>query len=141
MIRTTRLLILVLAGLVLLAGQAAAAPFEPTVLKVSVDDSLWTNYFLEPDANGDTVRALKITRAEVTILSGTREFAAHMFTPKDAKPHTFAIPYGVPNLKVRLKAWAADDTLWTSIIDLKEVGDSIVVRPRPSPMTVYTPGI
>lgn len=138
--KVLRLLVLVLAGLVL-AGTASAAPFEPTVLKVSVDEAFWTNYHLEPDASGDSVRALRIKRAEVAILTGTREFAVHVFSPRDAKPYVFTIPHGVPNLKLRLKAWAADDTAWVSVTDLKEAGDSVTIRSLPASLTVYTPGI
>lgn len=123
------------------AGPAFAAPFEPSVIKVTVAESLWTNYHLEPEATGDTVRALKIKRVEVAILTGTREFAVHTFSPKDSKNYAFTIPHGVPNLKIRLQAWAADDTQWTSITDLKEAGDNVVVRSLPGPLAVYTPGI
>ena len=139
--KVLRGLVLVLAGLILATGPLAAAPFEPTVLKVSVDETLWSNYHLEPDASGDSVRALKIKRVEVAILTGVREFAVHAFSPKDAKPYTFTIPHGVPNLKLRLKAWAADDTVWTSVTDLKEAGDSVTVRSLPGPLNVHTPGI
>lgn len=123
------------------AGPAVAAPFEPSVIKVTVAESLWTNYHLEPEASGDSVRALKIKRVEVAILTGTKEFAVHAFSPKDPKSYSFTIPHGVPNLKVRVKAWAADDTQWTSITDLKEAGDDVVVRSLPGPLAVFTPGI
>lgn len=123
------------------AAPAMAAPFEPSVIKVSVADSLWTNYHLEPEANGDTVRALKIKRVEVAILTGVREFSTHQFTAKDAKSYSYTIPHGVPNLKIQVQAWAADDTAWTSITDLKDAGTNIVVRSLPGPLAVFTPGI
>lgn len=123
------------------AAPAMAAPFEASVIKVSVADSLWTNYHLEPEATGDTVRALKIKRVEVAILTGVREFSTHLFTAKDAKSYSYTIPHGVPNLKIRVQAWAADDTVWTSITDLKDAGTNIVVRSLPGPLAVFTPGI
>jgi hypothetical protein len=140
--RFTLLMAMAAAVLVLAtAGPAAAAPFEPSTIKVTVADSLWANYHLEPEASGETVRALKIKRVEVAVLTGTREFAVHSFTPKDPKSHAFTIPHGVPNLKIRLQAWAADDTHWLSITDLKDAGDNVVVRSLPGPLSVYTPGI
>jgi len=121
---------------------AAAAPFDPAVLKVAVDDSLWQNYHIGPEPpSGDTITLYRVKKAEVTILTtGSREFATHVFTPKDAKPYRFTIPHGVPNIKIRLQTWTADDIVWTTVADLKEVGDNLVVKAVPSSQAVYSPG-
>lgn len=140
----TRLAIgLMLLGVLLAVSvPAAAAPFDPAVVKVSVDDSLWHSYHIGPELpSGDTITLHRITKAEVTILTtGNREFDTHVFTPKDNKPHRFTIPHGIPNLKVRLKTWTADDVVWTTSADLKEVGDNVVVKAVRADQVVYTPG-
>ncbi len=124
------------------AGPAAAAPFDPAVLQIAVDDSLWTSYHLGPEpANGDTVTLHRVKKAEVTVLTGSREFAVHTFTPQEAKPHRFTLPHGLTNLKLRLRTWTADDLVWTQTIDLKEAGDNIVIKAVPAVLTVYKPGL
>ncbi|MDT8902093.1 hypothetical protein [Anaeroselena agilis] len=140
----TRLVIgLMLLGVLLaFSAPAAASPFDPSVVKVSVDDSLWNSYHIAPEPqSGDTITLHRIIKAEVTILTtGNREFATHVFTPKDDKPHRFTIPHGVTNLKVRLKTWTADDVVWTTLVDLKDIGDNLVVKAVRSYQAVYTPG-
>jgi hypothetical protein len=135
-------LLIALALLVAPLAPAGAAPFDPSVLKATVDDSLWLKYHAAPEPpDGDLVKLYRVKKAEVAILSGSREFAAHTFTAKDNKPHTFSIPHGVPNLKVRLRTWTADDQEWTTLYDYKEIGGSLTVRAVPNPLAVYTPGI
>jgi hypothetical protein len=135
-------LCLLLAGLLLAAaGPAAAAPFDPSVLRVEVDDSLWQSYHLGPEpASGDTVTLHRIKKAEVAVLAGGREFAVHTFTPQETKPHKFSIPHGVTNLKLRLRTWTADDLVWTKVAELKEAGDNIVIKAVPAGLTGGTPG-
>lgn len=134
--------LMLLGVLLALSALAAAAPFDPSAVKVSVDDSLWNSYHIGPEPqSGDTITLHRITKAEVTILTtGNREFATHVFTPKDNKPHRFTIPHGITNVKVRLKTWTADDVVWTTLADLKEVGDNLVVRAVRADQVVYTPG-
>lgn len=142
---TPRPIICLLIAAVLLVSiltPAAAAPFDPAILKVSVDDSLWLKYHAGPEPpDGDIIQLYRVKKVEVALLSGSREFAAHLFSPRDAKPYTFSIPHGVPNLKIRLKTWTADDIVWTTIYDYKEIGSSLVVRAVPHPLAVHTPGI
>jgi hypothetical protein len=134
--------LLVLGMLLAVSATAAAAPFDPVIVKVSVDESLWQSYHIGPDLpSGDTITLHRVKKAEVAILTtGNREFAAHVFTPQDAKPHRFTIPHGVPNVKVRLKTWTADDTVWTTTVDLKDVGDRLVIKAVRADQVVYTPG-
>ncbi len=134
--------LMLLGVLLALTVPAAAAPFDPSVVKVSVDDSLWHSYHIGPEPqSGDTITLHRITKAEVTILTaGNREFATHVFTSKDNKPHRFTIPHGITNAKVRLKTWTADDVVWTTSADLKEVSGDLVVRAVRADQVVYTPG-
>lgn len=134
--------LIVLGMLLAVAATAAAAPFDPAVVKVSVDDSLWQSYHIGPEPpSGDTITLHRIKKAEVAILTtGNREFAVHVFTPQEAKPHNFTIPHGVPNVKVRLKTWTTDDTVWTTTVDLKDAGDRLVIKAVRSDQAVYTPG-
>ena len=134
--------LLIAAALLVSPLTSAAAPFDPTTLKVTVDDSLWLKYHTGPEPpDGDIIKLYRVKKAEVAILSGNREFAAHLFSPQDAKPYTFSIPHGVPNLKIRLKTWTADDNVWTTLYDYKEIGSSLVVRAVQHPLAVHTPGI
>ncbi len=140
-VRQALCLLLTVLLLATAAGPAAAAPFDPATLRVSVDDSLWRSYHLGPEpASGDTVTLHRVKKVEVTILAGSREFAVHAFTPQEAKPHKFVIPHGVTNLKLRLQTWTADDLVWTQVSDLKEAGGNIVIKAVPAGLTVYTPG-
>ena len=134
--------LMLLGVLLAVSVPVAAAPFDPAVVKVSVDNSLWHSYHIGPEPpSGDTITLHRITKAEVAILTtGNREFATHVFTSKDNKPHRFTIPHGIPNLKVRLKTWTADDVAWMTSIDLKEIGDNVVVKAVRSDQAVYTPG-
>lgn len=137
---TVCLLILALL-LATLPVPAVAAPFDPTVLRVTVEESLWLAYHAAPEPpEGDIVKLYRVKKAEVAILSGSREFAVHTFTPQDGKPHTFTIPHGVPNLKIRLRTWTADDLVWTVTTDYKNAA-SVVVRAVPHPLAVATPGL
>jgi len=121
---------------------AAAAPFDPTVLKISVDDSLWQRYHIGPEpVSGDIVKLYRIKKAEVVIFSGNREFASHAFTPRDDKPYKIVIPHGVPNIKIHLKTWTADGVSWTTVIDHKDTGDNLVIRAVPVSLSICSPGI
>jgi hypothetical protein len=135
---------IILLGLLLAVAMplAVAAPFDPSVLKVSVDDSLWQRLHIGPEEplNSDTLKLYRIKKAEVAVFTGDREFAVHTFTPQDAKPYKFLIPHGVPHLKIRLKTWTTDDLVWTRFADQKELGNDIVVRAVPAATAVYSPG-
>jgi len=133
---------LIILGLLLATLPAAAAPYDPTVVKVWVDDSLWQYYHIGPQAvSGDVIRLYRIKKAEVAILVNNREFAVHTFTPQDSKMHKFSIPHGLTNLRVRLKTWtAADDQVSTILAQLRDVGNNITIKAVPSDPTVYSPG-
>ncbi|HMM22980.1 MAG TPA: hypothetical protein PKA10_19905 [Selenomonadales bacterium] len=133
--------------LLLILSQPAivsAAPFAPTVLKVTVDKSFWQNYHLPSSGAGneDIATVYRIKKAEVTLLAGDREFYSHTFTPQESKDQSFTIPHGLTNLKLRLKAYSADDTMWTALLDFKEVsGNRVVLYSAPGPFTLCSPGI
>lgn len=132
---------LIVAGLLLAAVPAAAAPYDPAVVKVWVDDALWQTYHIGPQAvSGDVIKLYRIKKAEVAILTGNQEFAVHTFTPQESKMYKFSIPHGLPNLRVRLKTWTADDQVWTRVTELSDVGDSFTIKAVPSEPTVYSPG-
>lgn len=132
---------LIILGLMLATLPAAAAPYDPSVVKVWVEDSLWQYYHIGPQpVSGDIIRLYRVKKAEVTILTNNRDFDTHTFTPQDSKMHKFSIPHGLPNLRVRLRTWTADDQVWTNVVELRDVGDNITVKAVPSDPTVYSPG-
>ena len=142
------LLTTTLIGLMLLIGSqstiVSAAPFDSTVLKISVEKSFWQNYHLphSETSNEDILTVYRLKKAEVTLLAGEREFYTHTFTPKESKEQSFAIPHGLTNLKLRLKAYSADDTVWTTILDYKDVSaNRVVLYSAPGPFTLCLPGI
>jgi hypothetical protein len=139
MVRRTICLIIV--GLLLATVPAAAAPYDPAVVKVWVDDSLWQYYHIGPQAvSGDVIRLYRIKKAEVALLTGNQEYAVHTFTPQESKMHKFTVPHGIPNLRVRLKTWTADDQVWTNVVELRDVGDNITIKAVPAEPSVYSPG-
>jgi hypothetical protein len=140
--KVRRTICLIIAGLLLATAPAAAAPFDPSVVKVWVDDSLWQYYHIGPQpVSGDIIRLYRIKKAEVAILTNNREFAVHEFTPQDSKMHKFTLPHGLPNLRFRLKTWTAvEDQVWTNVVELRDVGDSITLKAVLSEPTVYSPG-
>lgn len=139
--RVRQAICLLIVGLLLATVPAAAAPFDPTVVKVWVDDSLWQYYHIGPQAvSGDIIRLYRIKKAEVAILVNNREFDVHTFTPQDSKMYKFTLPHGLSNLRFRLKTWTADDQVWTNVVELRDVGDSITIKAVPSEPTVYSPG-
>ncbi len=142
------LLTTTLVGLMLLIWSqstiVAAAPFDPSVIKISVDKSFWQNYHLphSETANEDILTVYRIKKAEVTLLAGEREFYTHTFTLKESKEQSFAIPHGLTNLKLRLRAYSADDTVWTTFLDYKEVSSNrVVLYSSPGPLVLCFPGI
>ncbi|HWQ62102.1 MAG TPA: hypothetical protein VN521_07305, partial [Negativicutes bacterium] len=139
--RMRQAICLVILGLLLATLPAMAAPYDPAVVKVWVDDSLWQYYHIGPQQlGGDIIRLYRVKKAEVAILTNNREFDVHTFTPQDSKMYKFAIPHGIPNLRVRLKTWTADDQVWTNVVELRDVGDNITVKAVPAEPSVYSPG-
>lgn len=140
----TILTLLGLAAIAALPPQAAqAAPFDPRIVKVTVDNALWSNYHLDSTLkiSGDSVKAYKINKVDVIVLVGNNEFLSHSFTPKDHSNHKFTIPHGLTNVKIRLIAHTAEDGLsWSADFDYKG-NDTLEIKSQPSFLTLHTPGI
>jgi len=121
-----------------------AASFDPTTVKISVDESLWENYHIvNPNSvSGDVEKIYKIKKIEVRLLSGDREFGFYTFTPEDKKPQKVSLLHGVAStLTIRLKAFAAENVIWVSSYPFKYVGGDVVIKSIPTAITVNYPGI
>jgi len=120
-----------------------AAPFDPASVKISVEDSIWQQYHISNSSavSGDVVKIYKLKKIEITLLSGDRVFGTQTFTPEDSKPVKFSLLHGVSNLKVRLKAYAAENVSWTSSFDYKDVGSNIEIKSLSTSFGVYYPGL
>ena len=122
---------------------AGASAFDPVTVKVSVDDSLWRQYHVANPTVifGEVVKIYKVKKIEITLQAGDKVFGTHTFMPEDAKPAKFSLLAGLSSLKIKLKAFAAEDVSWVSTYDLKEVGDTIEIKALPSQFAIYSPGI
>ena len=127
----------------LLPLPALAAPFDPVVIRVSVDDALWRQYHVgnPTTVNGDVVKIYKLKKVEITLQAGDKVFGSHTFSPEDMKPVKFSLLPGLSSLKISLKAFAAEDVTWSSTYDYKTVGDTIEIKALASPFSIYYPGI
>lgn len=102
---------------------ASAAPYDPSELKVSVDPTFWQNYHLPAAgiSTEDIVTIYRIKKADVTLYVGDKAWQTYTFTPQESKERTFVVPHGLTNLRLKLKAYTADETTWTYVIDVKSL--------------------
>lgn len=135
--------LLVLLQVVFTVGSALAAPFDPVVVKIYVNDSLWQQYHVgnPTTVHGDVVKVYKVKKLDVTLQAGDKVFGEHTFSPEKSNPVKFSLLPGLSSMKVKLKAYTADDLSWSSSYDLKEVGDSIEIKAVSSPFAIFYPGI
>ena len=122
----------------------SAASFDPTTVKISVDDSLWSQYHaVNPSAmGGDVEKIYKIKKIEVRLVSGEREFGFYTFSSEDRRSQKVSLLHGVSStITIRLKASAEENVIWVSSYPLKHVGDDIVIKSQPTSVTINYPGI
>lgn len=129
--------------LVLVPVSVNAAPFDPVEVKIYIHDSLWQQYHVGNPTTiyGDVVKVYKVKKLEVSLQAGDKIFGVHTFTPEKSSPAKFSLLPGLSSMKVKLKAFAAEDITWSSSYELKEVGDNIEIRALASPFAIYYPGI
>ena len=135
--------VLMVLQLFFFSAPVAAAPFDPVEVKVSVNESLWRQYQVgnPTTVTGDVVKIYKVKKMEITLQAGDKVFGTHTFTPEETKPAKFSLLPGLSSMKIRLKAYAAEDVTWSSTYELKEVGDTIEITALASPFSLYYPGI
>ena len=142
--RPISVLLVIVLQLFLSCPSTSAASFDPTTVKISVDEPLWESYHIaNPNSvSGDVEKIYKIKKIEVRLLAGDREFGFYTFTPEDKKTQKVSLLHGVAStLTIRIKAYAAENVIWVSSYPFKYVGDDVVIKALPTSVTINYPGI
>lgn len=142
--RIFAVLLAVLMQVSLWGAPVLAAAYDPTVIRISMEEGFWDKYHMINSATtgADVEKVYKVKKVEVRLLAGDKEFGNHTFTPEDSKPQKFELLHGAATaLTIRIRATGAENSLWICAYPYKYAGDDIVIKALPTTITIHYPGL